>query len=294
MSTTTPTTTLLGFERISKHPEAFFIDITPAMAVEILKFNNDNRNIRKTRVLGITEQLNRKQWQVTGEAIKFAVDGSLLDGQHRLTGCVESGKTMKQQLIVTGLAKEAFTVLDSGLKRNIGDALNKIGYASSGHIAPVARLVQVLEAGLNPFNSAEMTELVTKQDIVNYAKKYAEELDWAIRIIRPIYDGQKLGNRTAWTALVLMALGAGHNKELIETFVTKMATGEGMNADSPILALRNFLIRRTPSVAGTKAAVHLGNYINAFNHFVKGNRIRIHRGYDGTVSMPALCSASKG
>ncbi len=42
------------------------------------------------------------EWKYNGESIKVCTDGSLLDGQHRLEACIESGVTF-DTLLVTNL-----------------------------------------------------------------------------------------------------------------------------------------------------------------------------------------------
>lgn len=281
----TTTKTDLPFERVTKQPVAAFVDITPAMAREMLEYNVNNRTLRQKRIVGIVEQLNKKQWLASGESIKFDTEGNLIDGQHRLAGCVEAKMTLRNQLVVTGLPKQAFAVIDSGLKRQPKDILDRLEMANTSQIAAASRIVQVLEAGLNPFNSEVMSELITRQDILRHCQNNQETIDWALRLARPVYEGSKLGNVTALTAMAVLAANAGYPRHTIEEFLGKLATGEGLNGNSPILALRNHLIREREQKRN-RGVEHLGNYIVAFNAWVAGVRVRKHRRYVRDAEFP--------
>ena len=60
------------------------VEITPELAHEWLGFNTHNRNIRQRIVTAYAADMTGGDWQWNGESIKFAEDGTLLDGQHRL------------------------------------------------------------------------------------------------------------------------------------------------------------------------------------------------------------------
>jgi hypothetical protein len=288
----TTTKTDLPFERVTKQPVATFVDITPTMAKEMLTYNVNNRPMRQKRIVGIVEQLNKKQWLASGETIKFDTDGTLIDGQHRLAGCVEAKMTLRNQLVVTGLPKQAFSVIDSGLKRQPKDVLDRIQMANTTQIAAASRIIQVLEAGLNPFNSEVMSELITRQDILNHCKQNQDLIDWALRLARPVYETGKIGNVTALTALAVLAVNFGYERSVVEEFVNKLASGEGLNGNSPILALRNHLIREREQKRN-RGVEHLGNYIVAFNSWVAGVRVRKHRRYMRDMDFPKFYTPSE-
>lgn len=260
------------FERIATEPTAIFLDITPDVATEMLEHNTNNRNLRRRRVSSLAQEMSRKQWLTTGEAIKFDVKGILIDGQHRLEGCVEAKITLKQQLVVTGLSEDSFAVIDSGMKRTANDILSAAGIANGSSIAPVAKLVGIIQAGLNPYRS-DVRQLVTRQDIVSWSEQHIEIIDWAIRLSRTVYDSAGLGNRTALISLAILAEKNGHSKEKIEQFFAALSSGEGLTASSPVLALRSWFIKSAPSGAHA-SVIHLANCIAAFNSWTQGKIVR--------------------
>ncbi len=280
------TTNTQLFERIAKEPTAIFLDITPAIAKEMLEHNTNNRHLRRRRVSNLAQEMSRKQWLTTGEAIKFDIKGILIDGQHRLEGCVEAKITLKQQLVVTGLSEETFSVIDSGMKRTANDILSSAGIANGSAIAPVAKLVGVIQAGMNPYRS-DVRQLITRQDIVSWSESNLETIDWSIRLARTVYDSAGLGNRTALISLAILAEKNKHSKEKIEQFFAALSSGEGLTASSPVLALRSWLIKSSNKGANA-SVIHLANYILAFNNWTQGRIVRRHSSIGPDHDMPIL------
>lgn len=113
--------------------------VGPELAERWLERNSSNRPIRQRDVDKYARDMAAGNWQMTGEAIKFDVSGTLLDGQHRLWAIVDSGQTIRMT-IVTGLAPESQSVMDSGTKRTAGDALHLSGFKNPNNVAACARL----------------------------------------------------------------------------------------------------------------------------------------------------------
>src|SRR5258708_40094679 len=96
------------------------IDVTPRLARDWLGFNSRNRNIRQRVVLAYAADMAAGDWRWNGESIKFAADGTLLDGQHRLAAVAESEATVPMP-VVRRLKGEAQETVDGGAKRKLGD-----------------------------------------------------------------------------------------------------------------------------------------------------------------------------
>ncbi len=100
--------------------------ITKRKAVEMLKRNEGNRPIRRSRVTKLAEAMRRGEWKFNGESIKVNCDGRIADGQHRLEAVVESGVTI-DTLVVRGLPADCFDTMDQGASRTISDVLARNG-----------------------------------------------------------------------------------------------------------------------------------------------------------------------
>ncbi len=97
------------------------IKITPSMAREWLNHNKWNRTLRPNWIDQLTAMIQRGEWSVTNDAICFGEDGNLMNGQHRLTA-IERSEITVDALVLYGVSKEAFMVMDQGKKRTISDA----------------------------------------------------------------------------------------------------------------------------------------------------------------------------
>lgn len=122
-------------------------DITPELAASILNgFNTANRPLSPSVVREYAGYLTSGRWATNGESIKFAQDGTLIDGQHRLAACVRA-KTPLRTLVVRGLYRDVFDTVDIGKTRSAGDILAVMKTPDAAWCAKVLRLVMRLESG---------------------------------------------------------------------------------------------------------------------------------------------------
>jgi hypothetical protein len=104
--------------------ETTTIRVTPAIAMQWLKFNTINRPVRRSAVDGLTAAMKRGEYRLTHQGIAFAESGELLDGQHRLMAISQMPPDFGIDMQVTrGLNKSAFVAIDKGVKRSHGDSL---------------------------------------------------------------------------------------------------------------------------------------------------------------------------
>ncbi|MFD0393422.1 hypothetical protein ACFQ3Z_16450 [Streptomyces nogalater] len=134
--------------------KAEFVVITPDVARDMLRRNTHNRPIRQNRVNANVRMMLAGQWDVNGEAVKIAHDGTILDGQHRLLAVVKSGVTITT-LVVTGLPLKAQDTMDGGAKRTAGDVFALRGEHNSAILASVARKVWLWDNGDKRFSAGE-------------------------------------------------------------------------------------------------------------------------------------------
>src|SRR5664279_4273925 len=76
-----------------ERPSTFTADIeviTPSLAATYLEANIKNRKVKEKAVQRYAADMVAGEWMLTGEAIKFSDEGSLLDGQNRLRAIVMS------------------------------------------------------------------------------------------------------------------------------------------------------------------------------------------------------------
>ena len=104
------------------------VRVTPAMAKNMLGNNLVNRNLSERRVTELSKVILDNDWQVNHQGIAFYDDGTLADGQHRLSAVVRADVPV-YMMVTTGLSKEVAMTIDSGRRRNLIDGIKISGAA---------------------------------------------------------------------------------------------------------------------------------------------------------------------
>jgi hypothetical protein len=133
--------------------------ITPEVAASMLATNAMNRPIGRSHVSRLAESMKRGEWDLNGSTIKVACTGRLLDGQHRLSACVESGCSFST-LVVYGLPESSFATIDQGSRtRKISDVLSiETGSNMKNTAAALVVLYQFREFREIPASGAKSVE----------------------------------------------------------------------------------------------------------------------------------------
>lgn len=160
-----------GADRIaSERVEKTFV--TPEMALEWLARNTCNRRLIKGHVESLAAALTRGEWTLNGQTIKFARDGRLLDGQHRLHACAESGVGFFTY-VAYGLDSDAFDTIDVNVRtRKASDILSLHGKENTTQLAACTKLLwafgmtgQFYEGGggINGFSPKVCLEILARR-----------------------------------------------------------------------------------------------------------------------------------
>lgn len=107
--------------------------ITPEAADKILREHNrpeGNRRILATQLSLLSRSILAGDFILTGETIIFDTNGNVINGQHRLTACVEANRSIPA-LVVLGVAANAFSVLDQHAKRTVGQVLQMLNHTNA-------------------------------------------------------------------------------------------------------------------------------------------------------------------
>ena len=127
--------------------KVYVVHITPSLAEIYLQGNVKNRPLNKFHVDHMRQVLESGDMLMNGETIIIGVDGTLLNGQHRLTACVQSGIGF-DAMVVDGIDLDAFRTLDGGRRRSTGDVLAIDGEAMSNKLAAaIQALVSFVDRG---------------------------------------------------------------------------------------------------------------------------------------------------
>ena len=104
------------------------VQVTPDMARNMLNSNPVNRRLSERAVSDLAKAILNNDWQITHQGIAFYDDGTLADGQHRLTAVVKANVPV-YMMITKGLSKEAAMSIDSGRRRSLIDGVKISGAA---------------------------------------------------------------------------------------------------------------------------------------------------------------------
>lgn len=161
-------------------PEMAWVPIDPDTAARWLKRNPKNRKISSTDVATYARDMAAGNWLLTGEAIKFAPDGRLLDGQHRLLAIIKAGVTITM-LVIRNVSEDAQSVMDTGKKRTASDALDIAGHKHTTNLAAAAKIGLALEADAadadrySPTHS-EIADWIDANPDIKYACEFARPI----------------------------------------------------------------------------------------------------------------------
>ncbi len=105
-------------------------------SADITKANPErrNRNRSEAHILELASIMEAGAWEVNGETIKFAEDGFLEDGQHRMEAVVMADVTI-QSWVVRGLPMGVFDTIDRGRTRTLSQIMERHGEKNSTSLA---------------------------------------------------------------------------------------------------------------------------------------------------------------
>jgi len=260
--------------------------ITPERAHKMLKKNNINRLPSKMLILEYARQMRNGLWyEYTGESIKFAEDGTLLDGQQRLSALIEANISLYFK-IDYGLDKIAFKYLDSGKKRTAGDKFYCAKIPNARNMAAGIKRYLILKSGrvigftkggglnrttgspANNFSDSEMLSIYEKDpDLWNNA--YTMNQDWYKKSGRLLKCSEFLAFYMYFRDISIDDSFA---------FMSKLGAGINLTNNDPVKLLRekltNVKINPTMNLTGyTKTAL----IYKTWNYFRRNELIKILR-----------------
>ncbi|NBR35858.1 MAG: hypothetical protein EBT80_00455 [Chitinophagales bacterium] len=252
--------------------------ITPSLAAELLTMNVNNRRVKKERVALYASSMTRGQWSYTGDSIRIAKGDNgediLIDGQHRLLACVQSGVSFETH-VISGLPASVFSVIDRGVTRTNGDILKVAGFSNSTFIGSMVRPVIACDAGFNPLQHGTMV-LVTGDDIVSFCTEHEDLVEWAKNL------GNKAkysigGLNSAWGMFAIFASRV-RGRKLIEQFIDETGAGVGLSEGDPRLAIRSFMLKTGTSMGpNVRNFREAGTIMRIFNAYVEGRKVKVVR-----------------
>ena len=239
--------------------------ITPEMAREFLGYNTHNRNLRDNIVNAYARDMLAGDWLWNGESIKFAADGTLMDGQHRLAAIIKAEITVKV-LVIRGLPARVQETIDGGAKRKFADVLKLRGEKHYVTLATAVRGICLWETGrrsLNGGGSATNAQLLTTLEKHSWIR---EGMTAVNRASTTSGLPARVGGLAWW---LFMSIDATDG----EYFFERLSSDEDHHAGDPIHELRK-TIDKSFSVRGERSVVYLlAVTIKAWNKYRAGESV---------------------
>jgi len=250
------------------------VTITPEIARELLTQNTRNRKVSKANYGKVLEAMSAGEWELNGEAIKIARDGSILDGQHRLLVSAENDLSF-QTLVVYGLPAETQDTMDTGKSRGASDVLAINGYKSAANLASIVTgIIRTEKYGLRASTYAGSSSYqVTPKQVLARVEKEPSLVE-----LVPKATAMRAAGLSAKIAGILYYEFSKIDQTDADHFFEKLEFGEGLQRNNPILTLRESLIRDKTSVKGERKSSHMAAVtIKAWNKFRRGESASLIR-----------------
>jgi hypothetical protein len=143
------------------------IHYSPEVARRLLEVTNTNNRPKGTKhAENLAREIADGDYGLTGDTVKFADSGRMLDGQHRFEGCAKQKKAIVSHTVF-GLSEEIFDLIDQGKKRTAADVLSMCGVKNATIIAGAVSWVKNIRDRRR--NDAGLGGRVTVRDIKELA-----------------------------------------------------------------------------------------------------------------------------
>jgi hypothetical protein len=251
-------------EKIPQHrfmhdtPQVCITSITKGEAVDIMRFYNlDNRSMGSALPKRYCSEFLANDWKLTGDALKFSDNSSatipnqLLDGQNRLAGYVLACEQMEKEgkapspyrtVVVSGLPSGVQKKMDRNQKRSIADLFQFSEVKAVNRLAFSLARNWMGDRYQKNNSGTEIYGQVSDRDIKKAFELYGEAINsTAEKMAQGI-------NKSKNVAITLACAMYSHqNPEKGAEFTNRLVTGENLTAGCPILSLRNYFTKATPT-----------------------------------------------
>ena len=255
--------------------------ITPHIAQTYLDTMARNRRVTKSSIDRYTHDMRSGKWiENTGEAIKFSEDGHLRDGMHRLKSIIAANVSLSM-LVMRGISKDAYEVLDTGVSRTGADVfrINGIKYDT---LLPalIVNYNCIKETGKMNFGNSSFKEVRSKNTNAAILNQYqTDPLFW------DFIAKETMSFYTSFSKMLSPSFIGGFyaitykmNPDLATSFMRQLCIGEMTSYN--VNLFRNKIINdRTSGTRSMKVNVKLALIIKTWNYFIKKNKVKSLR-YD--------------
>jgi hypothetical protein len=249
--------------------KAEILDVTPGIAGAWLACNLHNRPIKKRSIAAISRDLTNGNWHPNNDAITFDENGILLNGQHRLTAVVDTGRTMPDVLVMYNVPAASQDTMDQGAKRSLADVLYLDGEQNCRDLASTIRLCSFWDDGHRKQNKQQITIAEAKQ----YLHAHPELRNYVQHAAMIAYHTLLPRSVAALAQHILYPIDSVD----ADWFFHRFQSAENHQKTEPIFELREHLRRTRQNIHGRRPRVNteleMALIIKAWNAYRNGEKI---------------------
>lgn len=241
--------------------------IQPEQAEAWLQNNTHNRPLRNGRVARYARAMQMGLWRYNHQAIILAPDGTILDGQHRLWGCVEA-KVAFESDVVFGADPSIMDSIDQNATRSSGDQAGLNGVKNANVAAGAALLILLYEDG----NIAKVkhTHLhPTNQEVI------ARSSDPLIQDSIKRSSGSRTLCRRQAAGTFCHYVFHKQNPELADRFFSELASGAMLAEGNPVFQLRKRLAENNNSRSKLPLDVIIALFFKAWQKYRANKSMKV-------------------
>jgi len=226
-----------------------WMEIDPKTAKLWLENNFRNRPLKDDVVQAYARDMINDTWVATHQGIAFNDKDELIDGQHRLSAIVLSGKTVRMMVtfglpsLIAGKEMTTMDAVDRGRTRSMADQLTiQHGFKNGSLTASICASIAGICFG-------HRTRRLSVGETLEIFRAFEDSIHWVI-----LHRSKEHGLRTAGVlAAFAFALATegdfkpgspskeGLDRGPIAQMFDRLLSGEGLSSSSSIGRLRHFL-----------------------------------------------------
>ena len=230
-----------------------------------------NRPVRQTRVTYLKGEIEAGHWAVNGATIVFDEHGCLMDGQHRLWAIIEAGMSVRSH-VVRGVARKAFTTIDTGANRSAADTLHVIHVPKASAVASALKWVYIQAHGATADDALGFrSQKVSNQDILELWRAHPEIIHSVSKVTTNRAKRVLQGGVSAFCHWRFAQVDA----EAADEFMERVADGALMEIDDPRLRLRDRLVDHKSGAVRLTQVEILALTIKAWNAWRDGRSLKV-------------------
>lgn len=238
--------------------------VMPDDALNYLAMNMVNRRISPERVNAYAYSMANGDWQQNGESIKFNKRGELIDGQHRLSAVIKSGKPVT--MLIAYDIDDDVNIIDRNRPRSATDVLRISGFTKcvvGNTTVAIVKLYAFMQEKLKVVSDSYIRDFVKKNEI------YISRVNSLTNSRANQNSGIKLRNASVCLGL-LYALNDGVTETELERFIDVLRKGfYKSESETAAIVLRNDIISGKFNTSDlNKKVVYVYAVENAIHDFV--------------------------